>query len=162
MASLLLELVSLLTAEGMKDPRAQYLCVQTRRYLTAYARCHFDTVAVYGRRIAEVFSWYSLPKGHPKREEGLCEMVWAIDFWYVHADQFVFGYEDLQSIAEDLGMRLTTWSIFDDLTQLRRYGNAGAHVDFAQLEAGKSCQVYPAGQLNFIRISFNPGEQLLK
>ena len=131
MASLLVELVSLLTAET--DPRAQFLRMQTRRYLAAYARSNFETAAVYGRRIAEVFAYYSLPEGHPKREDGLCEMVWAIDFWYMHADRFVFGHEDLESIAEDLGMRLTTWSIYDDLTQIRRYGNTGAHVDDAQM-----------------------------
>ena len=152
MVSLLLELVSLLTVEGMKDPRSHFLCVLTRRYLTAYARGHFDTAAVYGRRIAEVFSWYSLPNGHPKREEGLCEMIWANDFWYMHAVQFVLGYKDLESIAEEFGMPLTTWSIYDDLTQLRWYGNAGAHVDYAQIEGGYSLEADAAAFTSTIRI----------
>ena len=63
-----------------------------------------------------------------------------------------FGYKDLETIAEDLGMPLTTWSIYDDLTQLRWYGNAGAHVDYAQLEAGYPLEADPAAFTATIRI----------
>ena len=70
----------------------------------------------------------------------------------MHAVQFVLGYKDLESIAEEFGMPLTTWSIYDDLTQLRWYGNAGAHVDYAQIEGGYSLEADAAAFTLTIRI----------
>ena len=129
------ELVSSIEADGMTDPRAKFIRIQSRRYLAAYGRSHFETAAVYGRRLAEGFCWYALPPGHPARYEGLCAMSWALDFWDMYVSDFVRDHTDIGRIASHLGMGLTTWRIFDDVTIMRRYGNMGAHFDEYALHA---------------------------
>ena len=46
------------------DTRAAFLYIQLRRYMEAYGRGHFETAALYGRRITEGYCMPSLPKGH--------------------------------------------------------------------------------------------------
>ena len=133
MPAFLLAVSSLLENEGIKDPRAKFLYREFRRFLGAYGRANFENAAVCGRRIAELFCRYALEEEHPARYRGLCEQAWAIDFWYMHPAVFVDGYDDVRGIATKLGMALSTWTIFDDVNIVRRYGNQGAHADDEQI-----------------------------
>ena len=72
-------------------------------------------------------------------------------FWYESVAGIIAKQGDLASIGDALGMGLTNWSIFDDLTRMRRYGNAGAHVHEDQL-AGYDLEADAAAFTATVRI----------
>ena len=131
----LVSVVSLIDDDSIADPRAKVLGMNFRGYLAAYGRGNFETAAVYGRRMAEVFCVHCFPEGHPAAYDGLRDMSWARHYWWTYAADFVVGFPNILRIGEGLGMALSSWSIFEDLTKMREYGNSGGHVCHDQLEA---------------------------
>ena len=115
------------------DTRAAFLYIQLRRYMEAYGRGHFETAALYGRRMTEAFCMLALPKGHEAREKGLCEQVWALPLWAERVYALLQDDPELVLIADEMGMSFTASTVWWDLTVARRYGNDGAHVSEEQL-----------------------------
>ena len=132
MASLV-RLMGSIAELSRSDTRAAFLYIQLRRYLEAYGRGHFETAALYGRRITEGYCMLSLPKGHEAREKGLCEQVWALPFWAERVYALLQGDPELVLLADEMGMSFTASNVWWDLTVARRYGNDGAHVSEEQL-----------------------------
>ena len=131
--STLARLMATIEVQARCDIRAGFLYTQLCRYVQAYARGHFETAALYGRRMTEAFCMLALPEGHEAKEKGLCEQVWALPFWYERVYAYIQDDPELVLIADEMGMSLTVSNVWWDLTVARRYGNDGAHVSDEQL-----------------------------
>ena len=119
------------------DTRASLLHVHFRRYVAAYARQHYETAAMYGRRMAESFCIIALPDNHEAKEYGsLCEMAWALPCWELKVYDYIQEYTDLVEIANELCMGIGYANVWNDLTTVRWYGNDGCHVSAKQLDQG--------------------------
>ena len=67
------------------------------------------------------------------KEYGLCQMAWALPFWYVRVYEYIEEDAALADLGVQLGMGLTCNNIWYDLAVVRRYGNQGAHPDEKQM-----------------------------
>jgi len=106
----------------------QYVALGFTRFLRAYGRGYYDEAGVWGRRIAEAFCLFELGKEY--EEVLLGELVWALpdSVWPLRAYDLTSGNAEVSVVAANLGLGLSSASIFDDLSLLKRYGNEAAHA----------------------------------
>ena len=117
-----------------RDVYGKYLLYTLRMFLKRYAEEAYPEAAVWGRKLAETYCIAQLnyfQMDFQTRFYGLAELVWELPQWvwgysaYEHVSEFG---EEYIACALNLGMHLSSASIYDDLTTLRQYGNMGAHA----------------------------------
>ena len=117
-----------------RDVYGKYLLYTLNMFLKRYAEHAYPEAAVWGRKMAEAYCIAQLKYFQRYNHfgfHGLAELAWELPQWvwgysaYEHVS--AFGEEYMVS-AVNLGMHLSSVSIYDDLTTLRQYGNTGAHA----------------------------------
>ena len=124
-----------LMRNGMaSDRRIGFLYAQLGRFVQAYAHGHFESVALYGRRIAEAFCIKVHGQEAYYQYDGLCSACWYLPCWSWRVYDYIEADRELAGIGEALGLGLSCARIWDDLTTLRQYGNYGLNTFEEQME----------------------------